>query len=240
MFADARQRFARNALDALASNFADPAVGAVTGELVLDCEAGSAAADSEVAEGVGLYWKYEKWLRRQESRVWSTLGATGAIYAIRRALWRPLPPETLLDDVLAPMRIVLNGKRVVFDDQARAFDRVSATGADESRRKTGPLLVTTRSSRSSRGSSFHSSTQSGSSTFPTKSDDSSCPGVLAVPSSPTSLLPSAAGRTRLALLVQLCFYGLAIFGGLLESRNRMAGSRAEELRRVASARSQGS
>lgn len=139
VFADARQRFARNALVALAANFADPAVGAVTGELVLDCEAGSVAADSEVAEGVGLYWQYEKWLRRQESRIWSTLGATGAIYAIRRSLWRPLPPETLLDDVLIPMRIVLNGQRVVFDDQARAFDRVSASGAEESRRKTRTL-----------------------------------------------------------------------------------------------------
>ena len=59
VFADARQRFARNAFVALAANFADPAVGAVTGELVLDCEAGSVAADSEVAEGVGLYWQYE-------------------------------------------------------------------------------------------------------------------------------------------------------------------------------------
>ena len=107
------------------ANFADPAVGAVTGELVLDCEAGP-ATDSKVAEGVGLYWKYEKWLRRQESRVWSTLGATGAIYAMRRTLWRPLPPETLLDDVLTVMRIVFDGKRVVFDDEARAFDRVAA------------------------------------------------------------------------------------------------------------------
>ena len=43
----------------------------------------------------------------------STLGATGAIYAVRRALWRPLPADTLLDDVLAPMRVVLAGYRVV-------------------------------------------------------------------------------------------------------------------------------
>ena len=139
VFADARQRFAPNALTALASNFNDPAVGGVTGELVLDCEVDSRAVDSEIAEGVGLYWAYEKWLRRKESQIWSTLGATGAIYAIRRALWRPLPAETLLDDVLTPMRIVLDGKRVVFDDRAQAFDRVAPSGADESRRKTRTL-----------------------------------------------------------------------------------------------------
>src|SRR4029078_5367803 len=98
-------------------------VGAVTGELVLDSEEGP-ATDSKVAEGVGLYWKYEKWLRRQASSVWSTLGATGAIYAMRRALWRPLPPETLLDDVLAVMRIVVCGKRRVCDHDARALARV--------------------------------------------------------------------------------------------------------------------
>ncbi|HEU4937089.1 MAG TPA: glycosyltransferase family 2 protein [Vicinamibacterales bacterium] len=139
VFADARQRFAPDAIAALTSNFDDPVIGAVTGELVLDCEADRSLDDSDVAEGVGLYWTYEKWLRRRESRVWSTLGATGAIYALRRSMWHPIPPETLLDDVLAPMRIVLAGKRVVFDDRARAYDRVAASGGDESRRKTRTL-----------------------------------------------------------------------------------------------------
>ena len=60
---------------------------------------------------------YEKQLRRLESRVGSTLGATGAIYAMRRSLWQPLPADTILDDVLAPMRVVLAGYRVVFNEQ---------------------------------------------------------------------------------------------------------------------------
>jgi cellulose synthase/poly-beta-1,6-N-acetylglucosamine synthase-like glycosyltransferase len=136
-FADARQRFAPGALTALAENFADPAVGGVTGELVLDCEAGDTG--SEVGEGIGLYWKYEKWLRRQESRVWSTLGATGAIYALRRTCWAPLPHSTLLDDVLAPMRAVLKGSRIVFEERAVAFDRASADAAAEARRKKRTL-----------------------------------------------------------------------------------------------------
>jgi cellulose synthase/poly-beta-1,6-N-acetylglucosamine synthase-like glycosyltransferase len=140
VFADARQRFSADALTHLAANFTDPEVGGATGELVLDCEeAEDANAESSIGEGVGLYWKYEKWLRRNESLVWSTLGATGAIYALRRSLWRPLPPETLLDDVLAPMRAVLAGRRIVFDEAARAFDRVSPDAAAESRRKTRTL-----------------------------------------------------------------------------------------------------
>lgn len=137
VFADARQAFADDALMQLAANFADPQVGVVTGQLVLDVE--QQTSDSTVGEGVGLYWQYEKWLRRHESAVWSTLGATGAIYAMRRGLWSPLPPDTLLDDVLAPMRAVLGGWRVVFEERARAFDRASVDAEAESRRKVRTL-----------------------------------------------------------------------------------------------------
>jgi cellulose synthase/poly-beta-1,6-N-acetylglucosamine synthase-like glycosyltransferase len=138
VFADARQQFAPGAIAALVENFADAGVGGATGELVLDCERAE-SIDTSVAEGIGLYWKYEKWLRRNESRVWSTLGATGAIYAMRRTCWTPLPAGTLLDDVLAPMRAVLNGCRIVFEEQAIAYDRASADAAAESRRKTRTL-----------------------------------------------------------------------------------------------------
>jgi cellulose synthase/poly-beta-1,6-N-acetylglucosamine synthase-like glycosyltransferase len=137
VFADARQRFAPGSLTALVSNLSDPSVGGATGELVLDCE--REEADTHVAEGIGLYWRYEKWMRRNESRVWSTLGATGAIYALRRACWTPLPAGTLLDDVLEPMRAVLNGCRIVFDERAIAYDRASVDAAAESRRKTRTL-----------------------------------------------------------------------------------------------------
>jgi biofilm PGA synthesis N-glycosyltransferase PgaC len=137
VFADARQRFARDAVRHLVANFSDPAIGAVSGELVLDCEAGASA--SSAGEGVGAYWRYEKWLRAHESAIDSTLGVTGAIYAMRRACWRPLPQGTILDDVLAPMRAVLAGWRVVFEPRARAFDVTAPDVAAESRRKTRTL-----------------------------------------------------------------------------------------------------
>lgn len=94
---------------------------------------------STIADGVGLYWRYEKQLRRLESTIGSTLGATGAIYAIRRSLWQPLPPDTILDDVLTPMRIVMAGFRVVFNDRAVAFDRAAVDGNTEVRRKVRTL-----------------------------------------------------------------------------------------------------
>jgi poly-beta-1,6-N-acetyl-D-glucosamine synthase len=138
VFADARQRYAPGALSELVMNFADPDIGGATGELVLDCEQHT-HCDSSVGDGIGVYWMYEKWLRRNESRVWSTLGATGAIYALRRTCWTPLPARTLLDDVLAPMRAVLNGCRVVFEERAIAYDHASTDAASESRRKTRTL-----------------------------------------------------------------------------------------------------
>jgi len=137
VFADARQRFSEDALQELIANFVDETVGGATGQLVLDCELGETA--STIGDGLGLYWKYEKWQRRKESRVRSTLGATGAIYALRRHLWQPLPSDTLLDDVLAPMRSVLAGYRIVFDERAIAFDRAAPDAAIETRRKTRTL-----------------------------------------------------------------------------------------------------
>jgi hypothetical protein len=116
----------------LLRNFADPDVGAVSGELILQSKPG-------VMEGVGLYWRYEKWLRRQESRVHSTAGVTGAICAVRRELFRPVPAGTLLDDVYWPLCVTLQGWRVVFERQARAYDCLPEKARDEFRRKVRTL-----------------------------------------------------------------------------------------------------
>ncbi|HEU4386764.1 MAG TPA: glycosyltransferase family 2 protein, partial [Blastocatellia bacterium] len=134
VFADARQQFEPAAIRELVSNFADPSVGAVAGELVL-----ADSRTSPTGQGVALYWRYESWIRRNESRFDSTVGATGAIYAIRRELWSPIPAGTILDDVYVPMRIALGGHRVVLEDRARAFDTVSRTPSQEFRRKARTL-----------------------------------------------------------------------------------------------------
>ncbi len=134
LFADARQRFENNAVRELVANFTDNSVGAVSGELVLLDEHAREASDS-----VGAYWRYEKRLRAMESDIHSVPGATGAIYAIRRELFEPLAPETILDDVVTPMRIVLRGKRSIFDPAARAYDDASREAAKEYKRKARTL-----------------------------------------------------------------------------------------------------
>lgn len=128
VFADARQSWDRDALRLLLENFADPAIGAVSGDLVVESSPG-------VMAGVALYWRYEKWLRKAESRLHSTVGVTGAICAVRRELFRPIPPGTIVDDVYWPLQVVLQGFRVVHDRRARAYDRLPERVQDEYRRK---------------------------------------------------------------------------------------------------------
>lgn len=132
VLADARQTWAPEALEKLLRHFADPSVGAVSGDLCLETAPG-------VMAGVGLYWRYEKWIRRQEGRLHSTVGVTGAISAVRRELFQPIPPRTLLDDVYWPMNVVLQGYRVIHDEEARAFDQLPEKAGDEFHRKVRTL-----------------------------------------------------------------------------------------------------
>jgi cellulose synthase/poly-beta-1,6-N-acetylglucosamine synthase-like glycosyltransferase len=131
VLADARQRFERGAIAALVASFADPSVGAVSGELILLKEGETDPA----VDGTALYWDFEKQIRFAESRVDSTVGATGAIYAIRRELFTPIPPNTILDDVVVPMSIARRGYRVLFEPAALAFDRRAASARQEFGRK---------------------------------------------------------------------------------------------------------
>jgi poly-beta-1,6-N-acetyl-D-glucosamine synthase len=113
---DVRQEFDPDALAKMVACFADPSVAVVTGEL-------------EIRDGVsleehntGLYWRYEKWIRRNLSSIDAMLGATGSIYAIRRELAAPVPTEILLDDVYIPFVAVAKGFRIYFEIEAKAYD----------------------------------------------------------------------------------------------------------------------
>jgi biofilm PGA synthesis N-glycosyltransferase PgaC len=136
VLSDTRQQYDRKALVALAWNFHDPSVGAVSGELHLANDRGI-----PWGEGVGLYWRYEKFIR-WESRFDSLVGASGAIYAIRRDLFEAIPPDTLLDDVLIPLRITRRGYRVVFESEAKAFDCVAERTEEEFVRKVRTIAGT--------------------------------------------------------------------------------------------------
>jgi cellulose synthase/poly-beta-1,6-N-acetylglucosamine synthase-like glycosyltransferase len=120
VLSDVRQDFDPDALQLLVSCFADPSVGVVTGELVI--RQGLSLEEFNT----GLYWKYEKWIRRNLNRIDAMLGATGSIYAIRRELAVPVPPDILLDDVYLPFTAVFSGSRIYFEDQAKAYDLPTA------------------------------------------------------------------------------------------------------------------
>jgi biofilm PGA synthesis N-glycosyltransferase PgaC len=136
LFTDARQHIESGALRLLIENFADPEVGAASGELML-----GDPASGESGRGMGLYWRIEKKVRELESASGSVAGATGALYCARRSLLAPssLPEGTILDDVLLPMQIVRLGSRVVFDSRARAWDSPDLGKGREFSRKVRTL-----------------------------------------------------------------------------------------------------
>lgn len=130
---DVRQRIEPGALSRVLEPFADNTVGVVSGELVYETPGGG------VQKGAQSYWAYEKRLRAAESRVWAVPGATGAFYAIRADLCRPLPPDVLDDDVWLPMQAVLAGRRCLFLPGAVAWDVAEARFDREGRRKLRTL-----------------------------------------------------------------------------------------------------
>ena len=134
MFMDARQTVAPDALRNLVRNFADPDVGCVSGELLI-----TESGESTASAGVGLYWRIEKKVRQLESAVGSVVGATGAIYAVRRDLIPVLPAPTLLDDVLTPMSVARAGKRVIFEPESIAWDKAESSTTKEFKRKVRTL-----------------------------------------------------------------------------------------------------
>jgi poly-beta-1,6-N-acetyl-D-glucosamine synthase len=134
IFTDVRQMVEADAVVALLENFADPAVGCVSGELMLGDPKGG-----EASQGMGLYWRIEKRIRDLESATGSVVGATGALYGVRRTLLPPLPAGLILDDVYIPMQIARQGLRVLFEPNARAWDSPDLGQDREFKRKVRTL-----------------------------------------------------------------------------------------------------
>ncbi len=129
VFVDARQSFAHGALRALVAPFADPSVGGVSGELLIGNGQGNP----------GLYWRMEKRLRHDEARLGCLHGVSGAIHALRRELFVPIPVGTVLDDMWTPLQTLLGGHRVWMARDAVAIDQASSSLAEEFHRKLRTL-----------------------------------------------------------------------------------------------------
>jgi glycosyltransferase involved in cell wall biosynthesis len=135
LFVDIRPRIESGALAALLSNFADPSIGCVAGELLLNTDGHDGAA-SAVS---GLYWKYEQWIRNCEAAWDSPVGVYGGFYAVRRALAVTAPDGIILDDMFQPLSIIRQGYRSVLDRTAFVVDTWPAQAAGEFQRKVRTL-----------------------------------------------------------------------------------------------------
>jgi len=134
IFGDARQRFAPDAVEKLVDRLRrSPSAAAVSGSLEIEPSVEGPAA------GIDLYWKLEKWIRNQESILDSVIGCTGAIYAMRCEDYRPLPEDTLIDDVVQPMQALVRGRRILYEPGAVAYDPQPLETRHEKRRKVRTL-----------------------------------------------------------------------------------------------------
>jgi len=118
VLSDANTRVDPGALRALVRHFADPDVGAVCGRLQLY---NPTRRDYEESS----YWRYESWLKEMEGRQGAVVGANGGLYAIRRALFTRLPPATIVDDFVIPLRLLDRGHRVLYEPAALAWEETT-------------------------------------------------------------------------------------------------------------------
>jgi cellulose synthase/poly-beta-1,6-N-acetylglucosamine synthase-like glycosyltransferase len=129
VFSDANTEFKADAVSKLMRHFiGSNQADAVCGELDLFSEVTGENLDSA-------YWKYERILKFNESRIKGLLGANGAIYAIRKSLFLPLPPDTVVDDYTVVFQIAVDGGRVIYEPEAVAYEEVAPSTADEYKRR---------------------------------------------------------------------------------------------------------
>jgi len=128
IFNDVRQTLHPESLRNLTACFGDPTVAAVSAQLSIRTGETSAEHDT------GLYWQYELWMRQQMTRIHSTWGCTGAYYGMRRSLWTPIPPDTLIDDAWLPLTAILKGYRVILEPTAVMYDFPTALNSEFQRK----------------------------------------------------------------------------------------------------------
>ena len=130
LFSDANYMYEADTLQELMRFFADPQVGAVSGaKHVL-------SGDGSLGDTEGLYWKYESFIKKQETRLGSCTGVAGEIFAIRRDLFTMPPEKVINDDFYMALQIIRRGYRVAYAPQAVSTERVSQSEQAEIVRRT--------------------------------------------------------------------------------------------------------
>ena len=141
VFSDANAMLKQDALQKLAQNFSDSTVGGVCGNL----KHGSHERGTLTTSGESLYWKYDKWVKQQESRIGSIVGADGSLFGVRKCLFSPIANPAQADDFAISVQVVLQGARLVFETGAVAFEAPPSSSRQEFFRKA---RIANRSMRS--------------------------------------------------------------------------------------------
>ncbi len=131
IFTDANTLLNKEAIKEMVRCFSDPQTACVAGEKRIRMESTSDAASS----GEGLYWKYESTLKKWDSQLAGAAGAAGELFGIRTKLFEPMPEDTLLDDFVLSLRLVIRGYRITYCPEAYAMEWASENVAEEEKRK---------------------------------------------------------------------------------------------------------
>jgi cellulose synthase/poly-beta-1,6-N-acetylglucosamine synthase-like glycosyltransferase len=135
VFSDANSIYRTDAIQQLVRPFGDPKVGGVAGNQVYRREgSGGSSTDGERA-----YWNFDRMLKQYQGKSGNTLAATGAIYAIRRSLFEPIP-DGVSDDLFTSTGIIVRKYRLIFAPKAIAFEPVAATSQVEFGRKVRVIM----------------------------------------------------------------------------------------------------
>lgn len=124
IFSDANAFLTADTLIEITANFADTTVAAVAGEKRV------------LGGGEGLYWRYESYLKRMDSQISSVMGAAGELFAVRRALYQPPEPDSIIEDFIVSMRLVGDGWRVVYEPNAVAQEAPTSSFRADWQRRT--------------------------------------------------------------------------------------------------------
>jgi len=135
VFSDANSMYKADAIQELVRPFADPKVGGAAGNQVYR----TATAGGSTTDGEHAYWNFDRMLKQNQSKSGNTLAATGAIYAIRRQLFRPIP-DGVSDDFFTSTGVVAQGYRLVFAPDAIAYEPAAATSQVEFGRKVRVMI----------------------------------------------------------------------------------------------------
>ncbi|RKY77188.1 glycosyltransferase family 2 protein [candidate division KSB1 bacterium] len=129
IFSDATAMLQRDCVKMIVQNFNDLSVGCVCPKITY-----KNIFDSHITQNEGLYWRYESYLRQQESNIGSLAFVPGACFAIRKDLHYPVEPEYDYD-CISPLEVILKGYRVVYEQEAEFYETLVSSARDEFRTK---------------------------------------------------------------------------------------------------------